>query len=104
MALAIYILYLVGLAFGITFLVGLVMAYVIRGDAPAWLRSHCTFQIRTFWIGLLFIVISAISTFFLIGWLLFPLSALWLIVRCAKGLSLLSERKQISNVATWMFP
>lgn len=49
---AVYILYLVGFLAGITALVGLVLAYVNRSDASAWLQSHYTFQIRTFWIGL----------------------------------------------------
>ena len=43
MALAIYILYLVGLVFGITFLVGVIMAYVNRGAVKVGLleTSEC---------------------------------------------------------------
>lgn len=104
MALAIYVLYLVGLVFAITFLVGLVMAYAVRGDAPAWLKTHYRYQIRTFWIGLLLTAVSAILIFFYIGWLLLLLVPIWLIVRCAKGISLLPKRRPISNVETWMFP
>ena len=54
----IYILYLVSLVVGVTGIVGVIMAYVYRGEAPDWLQSHYRFQIRTFWIGLLYVVLS----------------------------------------------
>ena len=104
MALAVYILYLVGLVFGITFLIGVVLAYVSRGSAPGWLASHYSFQIRTFWIGFLFTVVSILTTFIFVGYLLLLLSVIWLIVRCAKGISALNRRQPIGNVETWMFP
>src|SRR5438477_11416343 len=43
----VYILYLVSLIFGLTSIVGVIMAYVNRADAPGWVRSHYRFQIRT---------------------------------------------------------
>lgn len=54
----VYILYLVGVVFGITGLIGVVMAYIYKSDAPEWLSSHYQFQIRTFWIGLLYLVVG----------------------------------------------
>lgn len=51
----IYILYLVGLVFGVTGIVGVVMAYISKDDAPDWVKTHYQFQIRTFWIGALYI-------------------------------------------------
>ena len=55
----IYILYLVALLLGgLTTLVGVIMAYVYRGSAPAWVQTHYQFQIRTFWIVLLGCVIG----------------------------------------------
>ena len=41
----IYILYLVGLVFGITSIIGIVMAYLNQNDSPEWLKSHYRFQI-----------------------------------------------------------
>ena len=35
----VYVLYLVGILFGLTAIIGVVMAYVNRGDAPEWLRT-----------------------------------------------------------------
>ena len=51
----VYILYLVSLLFGITGIIGVVMAYINKDDAPEWVQTHYQFQIRTFWIGALFI-------------------------------------------------
>ena len=104
MALAVYVLYLVGLVFGITFLIGVIMAYVGRGGAPSWLAGHYRFQIRTFWIGLLFLVIGLITSFIVIGYLLLLLLIIWLIIRCAKGISALNRREPLGNVTAWMFP
>lgn len=44
----VYFLYLAGLVFGITGIIGVVMAYINRNDAPEWLETHYQFQIRTF--------------------------------------------------------
>ncbi len=99
----IYILYLVGLAVGITAIVGLVMAYVNRNEAPDWLRSHYDFQIRTFWIGVLYSIIGMILTMVFIGVLVLLFTAVWLIIRVVKGFKVLEQRKPIPDVNTWMF-
>ena len=44
----IYILYLAGFIVGVTPLIGIVMAYMARGEGPDWLQSHYRWQIRTF--------------------------------------------------------
>ena len=52
----VYILYLVGLLTGgLTFIIGAVIAYMNKDDAEEWLQSHYRFQVRTFWIGVVFI-------------------------------------------------
>ena len=112
MALAVYVLYLVGLIFVITFLIGVVLAYVGRGAAPNWLAGHYRFQIRTFWIGLVTLVIGFIllvtvssNMFFgIIVYLLLPLLVLWFIIRCAIGISALIRRRPIGNAGAWLFP
>ena len=95
----VYVLYLLPL--GITHIVGLVMAYVARESAPAWLRSHYTFQIRTFWIGLLYAVITGLLCLVFIGFLLVPFLVIWFVVRCAVGLVRLSERRAYPNPQSW---
>ena len=44
----IYILYLAGFIVGITPLIGIVMAYMNRGEGSDWIQSHYQWQIRTF--------------------------------------------------------
>ena len=99
----IYILYLVGLATGLTLLIGVIMAYVNRDSAPEWLQSHFRFQIRTFWIGLLFCVIGGILSIVLIGVLVLLFAAVWLIIRVVKGFKYLEQQQPVPNVETWMF-
>ena len=45
------------------------LAYLARDDAPNWLASHFRFQIRTFWLLVLFSIIGALLTMVLIGFL-----------------------------------
>jgi uncharacterized membrane protein len=101
MALIIYILYLVACASGITAVVGVVMAYVSRSTAPDWLKSHYTFQIRTFWMGLLYFTVSAALCVILIGVPLLIASFIWYIVRCAMGLSRLLRNEPYPTPESW---
>jgi uncharacterized membrane protein len=48
----IYILYLVGWVIpGIVHIIGVILAYVNRDVAPAWLQTHYELQIRTYGLG-----------------------------------------------------
>ncbi len=103
MATIVYILYLVGLAVGITTLVGVVIAYVNRADAPEWVQTHYQFQIRTFWIGMLYGVISVLTMLIIVGWLLALFTVVWLIVRCAKGMKQIANGAAYPNATTWLW-
>ena len=81
----------------------MVLAYVYRGEAPGWLASHFRFQIRTFWIGLLYMAICIALMPVVIGVVLLPLVLLWLIVRCAKGMNRLSAGDPHPDPTSWMF-
>ncbi len=100
MALIIYILFLAPLG-GLTHVVGLVMAYVARDNAPPWLQSHYTYLIRTFWMGLLYFVLALVLCALLIGFALLPLVFLWFVVRCAVGLMRLFRNEAIPYPETW---
>jgi uncharacterized membrane protein len=104
MVMIIYILYLVGFATGgLTGLIGLIMAYVNRKDAAEWLRSHYDFQIRTFWIGLLYVVVGALLAMVFVGWLVLLWYLVWTIVRVVKGMKYLSEQRAVPQPETWGF-
>ncbi|HEX4113672.1 MAG TPA: hypothetical protein VH020_14160 [Stellaceae bacterium] len=99
----IYILYLGGFVSGITPIIGLVMAYIYRDGAPHWLRTHYTYQIRTFWLGLLYVIVGAVTTFIFVGWFILAFWLIWYIVRCVKGLKFAGEGRAIFPAETWWF-
>jgi uncharacterized membrane protein len=99
----IYILYLVSIIIGITAIVGLIMAYVNKDDAPDWLKSHYQFQIRTFWIGALYLFIGVLLSQFIIGLFIILFWLLWLIVRCAKGMKYLDRAEAYPDPTGWLF-
>jgi uncharacterized membrane protein len=99
----IYVLYLASVVVGITVLVGLVMAYLNRGGARGtWAESHYTYQIRTFWIGLLYSLISVVLMVLGIGFLLIVAVLIWAIVRCVKGLQLAAARSPVPDPQSWI--
>ncbi|RMG58554.1 MAG: hypothetical protein D6717_02690 [Gammaproteobacteria bacterium] len=100
---AIYILYLVSIVVGITGLIGVILAYVYRGNAEPWLESHFRFQIRTFWIGLLYSLIGMLTAPLFVGYLVLLFVLVWLIVRCAKGLQWLDRGQAVPDPATWLW-
>lgn len=99
----IYALYLANLAVPFTALIGVIMAYINKSDETNFLQSHYQFQIRTFWIGLLYLIIGGILTIILIGWIILLLYAVWLIIRCVKGFKYLNDQQPIPNPTSWMF-
>lgn len=104
-----YGLYLLAFATGITAIIGLVIAYWQRPLAGPVMQTHYTFLIRTFWIGLVLMLvggviggivfaIGAVLTVILIGFpimalagLIWGVSAVWFAVRCIMGLVVLSR-------------
>ncbi|WP_136247793.1 DUF4870 family protein [Halomonas borealis] len=103
MAIVVYALHLAGVVTGgLTSLVGVVIAYVYRGKGPAWLDEHYRYQIRTFWIGLLYFALSGLLTFVIIGFLTWLLSVIWLVIRCVKGFKGLQEQRSPDNADTWL--
>jgi uncharacterized membrane protein len=111
-----YGLYLLGLVNGVTILIGLIVAYVNRDNAGPRMRSHYTFLIRTFWIGIgiflalgLLIMISAVLSVLLIGipFLMLFLAlwgavGVWFAVRCIVGLVYLSQGEAYPRPASWL--
>jgi len=101
-AVLIYILYLVGIIVPIVPIVAVVLAYMYRKDMTGWLESHNTYQIRTFWMGLLYGIIAVVLMILLIGWLVYIAIVIWLVVRCVKGLQAIQRREPIPDPQTWM--
>jgi uncharacterized membrane protein len=118
MAKLVYICFIIGFFFGPLVIVGLVIAYVQTRTGPAWLESHYRFQIRTFWIAILYFIFV-----FLLGFIAIILGSLFEIlnlfaiipmalaifivvfwfVRCIKGFGRASHAKRIVNPVSWKF-
>jgi uncharacterized membrane protein len=99
----VYILYLAGLVIGITSVIAVVMAYVNRSAGPAWAESHYRFQIRTFWIGILYGFVGLILLFVLIGWIVLLFAMIWVIVRCVKGMRFASAAQPYPTPGAWLW-
>ncbi|UCI07230.1 DUF4870 family protein [Mesorhizobium sp. B1-1-8] len=101
-ALVIYILYLASLVIGVTAIVGIVLAYINRGKAGGFVESHYTFLIRTFWIGILYALISLVLVFLIVGFLLMFVVAVWFIARCILGIQALQRGEPVRNPESWL--
>ena len=103
LALIVYILYFVAYFTGITALIGVIIAHVQVGSADPVLATHYRFQIRTFWIGLLYGIIGLVLSLILIGYLVLLWLFVWSLIRNVKGVLALNENQPIPNPASWMF-
>jgi uncharacterized membrane protein len=103
LAAGVYLLYFAGYFLVIPALIGVIIAHVKVDDIDPVLRSHYQFQIRTFWIGLLYNLIDIPLCLVLIG---FPILAWWFIwslIRIVKGTLLITEHKPIAHPTSWLF-
>ncbi len=66
-------------------------------------RTHYRFQIRTFWIALLYAFLSLLTAILIVGFFLAAFTFIWWIVRSVKGLKLLSQGAAHDNPATWLW-
>jgi uncharacterized membrane protein len=104
MALVVYILYFAGYFFAlIPSIVGVIIAHVQKGSGDALLDSHYDFQIRTFWIGVLYAIVGFVLTFVLIGFLVWAWAFIWSLIRNIKGILALNEHRPIADPRSWLF-
>lgn len=98
------LLYIVGVVTALPTLIGVVMAYVWRGDTPAgWQDSHYRYHIRTFWLALLYGVIGAATTLLGIGFLILLVIPLWMVIRAVVALAAAQRRSSLPNPGTWLW-
>ena len=95
-AFIVYALQILAFINGITAVIGVVMNYVKLDDVcGTWLESHFRWQIRTFWFGLLWAVIGAITILIFVGWFILFADMVWIIYRIVKGLLRLNDLKPV---------
>ena len=103
LAVVVYLLYGVGYFTGISALIGVIIAHVKVHETDPVLRSHYQFQIRTFWIGLLYLAIGIPLCMVLIGIPVLAWWLLWSLIRIIKGFISVNEYKPIANPRSWLF-
>ncbi len=103
LALSVYVLYLLGFFTGLTAVIGLIIASMQVDRADPVSRSHFRFQIRTFWIGLLFLVVGIIGLHVAIGAVILVWWGVWTLIRCVKGLLALNAGEPIGDPESWFF-
>lgn len=83
-----YILMFIGFPFPLAAVAGVIMAYVNRSpEDDAVVASHYAYQIRTFWWGLLWIVLGSLLTIVFVGYLVLVAWIVWTLYRLIKGVS-----------------
>jgi len=103
LVMVVYILYLAGFFTGITALAGVIIAHMQIGRSDPVSDTHFQFQIRTFWIGLLYVVIGAMTAVVVVGLLILLWWFIWTLIRCIKGLLAVNAREPIANPKSWLF-
>ena len=81
-------------------ILAVILNYVKRGEARGtWLESHFRWQIRTFWFGLLWVVLCGLVVVLTLGlgiivvWLPLAVVTIWLVYRIARGWIRLAARQ-----------
>jgi uncharacterized membrane protein len=103
LAIGVGLLYLAGYFTGITALIGAIIAHIKADDPDPVLRSHYRFQVRTFWIGLLYLVIGTLLCLVLIGFLILAWWFIWSLIRIIKSIVMLNEGRPIADPGSWLF-
>ena len=97
------LLYIASWLTGITGIVGVVLAYMWKGQPKAeWEVSHYHYLIRTFWLGLLGSVIGIVLMVVLIGLFVLLAVAVWVLVRSVMSLINAQKRQPMPNPDTWL--
>jgi uncharacterized membrane protein len=95
--LVVYILQALGyLTGGLTAIVAIVINYIKKEDVAGTLyESHFTWQIRTFWWGLLWGVVGFVLVFVVVGFVVWFVAWIWMIYRVVKGWLKLTENQPV---------
>jgi len=82
-----YILYAVSALVGLTAIVAIIINYIKRDETRGTIyESHFSWQIRTFWWGLLWSVIGVATIWVLgLGFVVLVANSVWLIYRVVRG-------------------
>lgn len=90
----IYILYLLSAFVGVTALAAIIINYLKRDEVVGtYLETHFRWQMRTFWFGLLWAAVGALSIGLIVGIFILIANSIWLLYRMLRGLLALNDNK-----------
>jgi uncharacterized membrane protein len=97
------LLYLASCILGVTGIIGLVLAYVWKGDEhQPWEATHYTYLIRTFWLGLAGMVLGLLLMIVLIGFPIMLATGIWMLVRIIMSLVKAQQRAPMPDPQTFL--
>ncbi len=89
---------LIPITCGLGFIVGAVINYLKRDVVKGTqFESHFNWQMRTFWILAIAMLVGSLLSIILIGFLLIAVAIIWVIYRVVKGYLCFYEGKPIEN-------
>ncbi len=103
LAFVVYILYIVGYFTGFTALIGVIIAHIQSNSENGYIQSHYRFQIRTFWIGLIYLIVGSVLAYVIVGIFVLIWWFIWSLIRIIKGILLLNKQEPIRQPASWGF-
>jgi len=81
-----YVLFGSALVFGITAIVGVILAHIQKGKcSDPILKSHYQWLIKTFWFGMLWSIIGYATIIIWVGFIVLFATWVWWIYRVVKG-------------------
>jgi uncharacterized membrane protein len=81
---------------GVSALVGIVLNHTTKYKAVGTIyESHYRYQMRTFYFGLLWMIIGIITSFIIIGYFVLLANSLWVTYRTIKGFMKLNDGETI---------
>jgi len=102
-AIIVWALYLLAYLTGFTAIIGLIIAYVKRGElAGTPFESHMTSAIRTFWISLIAGIIGVVLSIVGIGVVILAVLCVWQIFRVIRGMIRAVDGRPIDDPAGWL--
>ena len=95
------LLYIASCVTGVTAVVGVVLAYVWKGEAhEPWEATHYTYLIRTFWISVIASIVGVVTLLVGIGFLILFAVGIWALVRTIMSLVSAQKREPMKDPET----
>ena len=85
---------------GIPFVTAVFLNYLnIHHVKGTWLESHYRWQLETFWVGLVVVLLGLATTPFLIGFPVLFVAVSWVVYRIAYGWFILNRSQEIKTIS-----